>query len=306
MIKVIVAIFLTVFSTRAFAQINLNDSTAQVISYWNLGDSYSYSISLQKLKIKDQDTTSNEFMTYSVDVSVVDSTENSYDIEWFYHNYQTNSTNEIIKKITALAEDLKIVIETDELGTIKGVKNWEDVTASIKKSLEPIRDEYKNIPQLGKVFDQLETMYNSKAGIENMAIQDIQQFHFFHGGKYALGEVNEYATKVPNGYNPNEELDSRLTLYLDEINSDDNNFIMRSKQEVDAEQLMTVAKAYLNSLSKTMGAAEFKLDDFGKMTNLTTTDSRIHGTGWLIYSIQTKTVEGAGVKNVEERIIELN
>ena len=49
-----------------------------------------------------------------------------------------------------------------------------------------------------------------------------------------------------------------------------------------------------------------KKEDIGTLTNLTTTASRIHDTGWLIYSVQTKVVSTKGVTNSEIRIIEID
>ncbi|MDH5603619.1 MAG: hypothetical protein OEY51_06760 [Cyclobacteriaceae bacterium] len=297
--------FLTVLTTTAFGQINLDDSTAQVISYWNRGEKQSYSMSLQKIKLKGTDTTENVLMTYDVDITVIDSTENSYLVEWFYKNYKTNSTNEIIKKITALSEDIKVIIETDEYGAIKGVKNWKEVSEYMKSAIQPVLDEYKNIPQIQQVFKQMENMYTTKQGIEAMAIQDAQQFHTFHGGKYLLGEVLEIPLQVPNMYDQNSPLDSKVSLSLDELNPEDNNFIIRSSQEVDSDQLTDVTYNYLKAMSKSMKAPAPKKEDIGQLTNVTTTASRIHGTGWIIYSIQTKTVEAPGATNIEERIIEI-
>lgn len=63
-------IIVTAFATTAFGQINMEDSTAQVISYWNIGDKQSYSMSLQKIKLKGADTTENVLLTYEVDVKL--------------------------------------------------------------------------------------------------------------------------------------------------------------------------------------------------------------------------------------------
>jgi hypothetical protein len=298
-------IILTIFATTAFGQINMEDSTAQVISYWNIGDKQSYIMSLQKIKLKGADTTENVLITYDVDITVIDSTENSYLIEWFYKNNKTNSTNEIVKKITALSDDVKVLIETDEFGAIKGVKNWKEVSEYMKKSIQPVKDEFKSVPQLAQMFQQMESMYTTKEGIEAAAIQDAQQFHTFHGGKYLLGEVLKIPLQVPNMYDQNNPLDSKVTLYLDELNPDDNNFIIRSSQVVDSDQLTDVTYNYLKTMSKSMKSPEPKKEDIGQLTNVTTTASRIHGTGWIIYSIQTKTVEAPGATNIEERIMEI-
>jgi len=298
-------IILSILFTSAFGQINMVDSTAQVIAYWDIGEKQSYSISLQKIKLKETDTTSNEIITYDVDITVLDSTENSYTIEWFYHNYKSNSTNEIVKKITSLSEDLKVIIETDELGVVKGVKNWKEVRNYLKKSMSEIEDDFKDIPNMDKMFKQIERMYSSKEAIESAAIQDVQQFHTYHGGKYLLGEILEFTMQGPNIYNPQKPFDLNATMYLDELNPDDNNFIIRLSQEVDSEQLTNTTFEYLEQMAETMGTKAPKKEEIGQLTNITTTASRIHGTGWLIYSIQTKTVNTTGATNVEERIIEI-
>lgn len=298
-------IILSILFSGAFGQINMNDSTAQAISYWNIGDKQSYSVSLKKIKLKETDTTSNEIMTYDVDISVMDSTEHSYIIEWFYHNYKTNSTNEIVKKVTSLSEDMKVIIETDEFGAVQGVKNWKEVRDYIKKAMNEIKDDFKDIPKMDKMLEQIEGMYSSKAAIESVAIQDIQQFHTYHGGQYLLGEVLEFPLQVPNMYYPQQPFDSKVTVYLDELNPDDNNFILRSSQEVDSDQLTNITFEYLKQMAETMGTKAPRKEEIGQLTNITTTASRIHGTGWLIYSIQTKTVNTTGATNIEERIIEI-
>jgi hypothetical protein len=303
--KIFTTIIISLFISNAFGQINMKDSTAQVIGYWNIGDKESYNISLQKIKLRDTDTISNELMTYNVNVTVIDSTANSYSIEWFYHNYKTNSTNEIVKKVTSLSEDLKVIIETDEFGAIKGVKNWEEVSAYLKKSIGQIKIDFKDIPNMDKLFQQIEGMYSSKAAIESAAIQDAQQFHTFHGGKYTLGEVLEFSMQVPNIYSPKTPFDSKITLSLDELNSDEDNFIIRSSQEVNSDQLTNTTFEYLKNMAKTMKTKAPKKDEIGQLTNITTTASRIHGTGWLIYSILTKNVTTMGATNIEERIIEI-
>lgn len=303
--KKIFTLILTAFTTAAAAQINMADSSAQVVSYFNLGEKQSYSVSLQKIKITGTDTVSDELMTYDVDITIVDSTANSYVIEWFYHNYKTNSSNEVIRKVTTLSENLKVLIETNELGVVKGVKNWEEISKKITKIISQIKTENKDKPELIKIIEQIEAKYTSKSGVENGSIQDVQQFHSFHGGKYVLGQVIEFPLNVPNMYYPEKPFDSKVKVSLDEIYPTEDNFIIRSTQEIDAEQLTKTTLDYLKSISDKMGTTEIKREDIGLLTNVTQTSSRIHGTGWLIYSIQTKIVEAVGAKSIEERIIEI-
>lgn len=303
--KLFTTIILSLFVANVSGQINMEDSTAQVIGYWNIGDKESYNVSLQKIRLAETDTISNNLMTYEVDVTIIDSTATSYSVEWFYHNYKTNSTNEIVKKITSLPEGLKVVIETDDLGALKGVKNWEEVRDYLKKSIGQLKNDVKDNPDMDKLLKQIEGTYSTKAAIESVAIQDVHQFHTFHGGKYLLGELLEIPMQVPNMLNPKKPFDAKMILSLDEINSEDNNFIIRTSQEIDSEQLTNNTFEYLKKAAKTAKTEQPKKEDIGQLTNVTTTASRIHGTGWLIYSIQTTTVATVGVTNIEERIIEI-
>lgn len=52
--------FLTTFTT--FGQIHLEDSTVQVIGFWDKNEKQNYAVSLEKIKIKGADTTSREMI----------------------------------------------------------------------------------------------------------------------------------------------------------------------------------------------------------------------------------------------------
>ncbi|MDG1148323.1 MAG: hypothetical protein P8N52_08480 [Crocinitomicaceae bacterium] len=304
--KVVTVIIACILVLNAFGQMNMKDSTAQVIGYWNLGDTEHYKVSLQKVRLKKADTVVNELMTYNVDVTIIDSTANSYSIEWFYHDYKTNSSNELIKKITSLSDDLKVVIETDEFGAIKAVKNWKEVSVYLKESINQFKSDLNGVPSLEKLLQQIEEMYSSKYAIESAAIRDIQQFYTYHGGKYVLDEHLEFGLQLPNVYSPEKPLNSKVILSLDELDVKDNSYVLRSSQEVDSDELTTTTFEYLKQLAKTMKTKPPKKEDIGTLTNLTTTASRIHDTGWLIYSVQTKVVSTKGVTNSEIRIIEID
>jgi hypothetical protein len=110
--------------------------------------------------------------------------------------------------------------------------------------------------------------------------------------------------KVPNLLGT-EPFDSDFTIYLSEINEADNNFIMRATQEVNKEQLTNATFDYLTKMANIMKIKSPKREDLKDLKNETLTASRIHGTGWIVYSVQTTTVTSDNLTNIEERIIEL-
>ena len=92
---------------------------------------------------------------------------------------------------------------------------------------------------------------------------------------------------------------------LDEINETDGNSILRSNEIINSEELTDATYNYLKK-SGTFGDKFPPRNKFPSLTNETNTASRIHGeTGWIIYSIETKTVTAEGTTNIEERIMEI-
>jgi hypothetical protein len=282
----------------------MNDSTVQVIGYWNNMETHSYTVTNDDYKIKGSDTTEREFSKYLVDITIVDSTADSYTIDWFYHDYDIRSANELINKMSSVAEDMTVRIKTNELGVFLEVINWEEIKQFIHKGTSILKEEFKDIPDMDKLIDQMEGMYSSKSSIEGAAIREIQQFYTYHGGKYQLGKEIQAQMKVPNLYG-GEPFDSEVLLWIDEINPDDNYSVIRIKQTINSEQLTKTTFDYLTKISSTLNSPAPKWEDFPPLKNETWTESKIHGSGWIIYSDETKEVSADDVVKVENRMIEI-
>jgi hypothetical protein len=244
-------------------------------------------------------------MTYDVEVSVIDSTENSYTVRWFYKNFKSNSSNPIVQKLATVSEDIAVDIRLDELGAIQSVENWEEVKDYMAKSINSMKNDFVQIPELEKVFQQISGMYSTKASIEASAIQDAQQFHNFHGGKYLLNESATGIIKSPNLYDPEKPFDTEIVVTLEELDKENNQFIIRSIQEVDSEQLTETTYNYLKEMTKNLGQEFIKREDFIDLKNSVETVSRIHNTGWILESVLWKEVIAEGITNMEIRTIQM-
>ncbi|MBL0096215.1 MAG: hypothetical protein IPP46_06685 [Bacteroidetes bacterium] len=282
----------------------MGDSTVQVISYWDKGEKQIYALSLEKIKIKGSDTTSKEMTTYEVEITVLDSNEKSYTIQWEYKNFTSHNNSPVIQKLMNATQNMKVIFKTNELGEFVEVVNWKEIKDYTHKAMGSLRTEFKDIPEMDKLIKQMEATYSTKEAIGTASIKDIHQFHTFHGAQYKLGEVLNGIIKVPNilGTDP---LDSDFSVYLDEINEEENNFILRATQEVNNEQLTNATFNYLTTMAKSMKLDPPKREDLGELKNETISASNIHTSGWVLYSIQTTTITSDNQTNIEERIIEL-
>ncbi|MDO7172936.1 hypothetical protein [Mariniflexile sp. AS56] len=291
-------------SAKLSAQINVKDSTVQVIGYWEKQETQSYTVSYEKIKVKSNDTLSRDLITYEVDIKILDSTQNSYTIEWFYKNYAIDTENALAQKLATISSDLSVIIKTDELGAFLEIINADDIKTHLEKVTKTLKEELKNIPNSEKLITNAMNIYTSKESIQANAIKDVMQFYQFHGVKYKLGEELEGLLETANNYG-DKPFDTNVRFSLDEINEVDGNSIFRSNHIINSNQLTDATYNYLKN-SGNFGDNFPQRDKFPSLTNITNTASRIHGeTGWLIYSIETKEISAEASTNIEERIIEI-
>lgn len=300
--KLLVFGIIFLISSNLFSQISIKDSTVQVIGYWSKYDKQSYDVTYEKYKLKNKDTISRELMKYEVDVKIIDSTANSYSIEWFYKNYSINTENELVRKLTSIADDISVKIKTDEYGAFLEVINWEEVRDYLEKVTEKLKVELKDVPNYKEIIANVMSIYSTKESVEANAIKDALQFYKFHGVKYKLGEELTGKLETSNNYG-GKPFETNVQYSLDEINETDGNSILRSTEIINSEELTNATYNYLKK-SGTFGDKFPARDKFPSLTNETNTASRIHGeTGWIIYSIETKTITAEETTNIEERIL---
>ena len=300
--KLLVFGIIFLISSNLFSQISIKDSTVQVIGYWSKYDKQSYDVTYEKYKVKNKDTISRELMKYEVDVKIIDSTANSYTIEWFYKNYSIDTENELVRKLTSIANDISVKIKTDEYGAFVEVIDWEEVRDYLEKVTEKLKVELKDVPNYKEIIANVMSIYSTKESVEANAIKDALQFYKFHGVKYKLGEELTGKLETSNNFG-GKPFETDVQYSLDEINETDGNSILRSNEIINSEELTNATYNYLKKLG-TFGDKFPPRNKFPSLTNETNTASRIHGeTGWIIYSIETKTVTAEETTNIEERIM---
>jgi hypothetical protein len=289
--------------SMANAQMNFEDSSVQVITYWNLGETHEYSVSLHKLQYTANDTTSNETITYDVEVSVVDSSLFSYNIRWYYKNFKSDSESPVLQKLATAAEGMEVIILTNEVGSFQGIVNIMEISDYMTNSINALRADFEGQSALDKVFDQMLSIYADNTSIEARTMEDIRQFHTFYGSQYILNETITAPFMIYNPYDLNQFLDTYESIRLENLDGEHNEYKMRFIQEVNPVQFTEATYIYRKEMAKSSGDELIERADFNNCTKIVETVSRIHNTGWLIESIQWNEVVANGTTNLETRRI---
>lgn len=296
-------IFFFLCSVSATAQINVEDSSAQAVTYWNKGDVQTYVITNERLSLKGADTSELESGTYEVTLEVLDSTENSYTLQWVSNVVGTRAEDVLRQKLLEVSGNVRIIYKTDEMGTFLEVVNWEELRDRIDKAIEMLvgmDGDTKGNP----IAEAVRKLYSTKEAIESVVIKDIQQFHLFFGVKYLLNNPVEMELKVPNIIGP-EPFDARLVVELKDIYPEDSLFVLTALQQVDEAQLENSVFEYLSMIAKETGGALPLREDLKGLKNEVFTVSSMHDSGWVLYSEQTNTVSLGTITKIEKRIIKL-
>ena len=189
------------------------------------------------------------------------------------------------------------------LNTGKGLKNVKNATVNAVGS---IKDTYRE----GAYGESASKAKAKREFKQNEANREMikENFKKENGSNLGKGEINERLEQASRfyaeGINSDEGLINAMKLE-DKINADNNNYIMRMTCEVNSQQLTKATFDYLSNLTESIGGEPLKLEDIPPLKNVTWTASRIHDSGWIIYSILTKEVSAEGHTNVEETIIEI-
>jgi hypothetical protein len=229
------------FTIPAFAQIDDDNSSVQVVGYWNKNEKHTYSLQHQKKNVEGFDTIVVYDVKYKADIKIIDSSATGYIVEWKYYDFVVSSTDEVSGKLAKLNEGLIVKVSTDEIGTFKELLNWTDIKEHNQKALKILEKQkgFDNIQQ--KVSFTLKDRYSSKEAIEAHSIKDIRQFYDFHGITLALGETLSDGAIQENTITK-EPIHSKYFLELAEIDIENRSYTIRFKQIFDTAAFKTLAK----------------------------------------------------------------
>ncbi len=301
MIRKLTFWILLIFTFSAVAQINTRDSSAQIVGYWFIGESQTYSIQEDYFKIHDGDTIESSKLIYNVDITVLDSSVATYALEWFIYNVQMESSVPILIPIHKIKEELSIILLTDEFGALREVINWKDLRKYALKAFRELHSEVRSDKDASRLVEQHEEPYLTQEGIQSQVISDALQYHTFYGAKYEYGSPVAAEMQITNPYE-SRPLDAHISVSMDSLNLKEGSITLRMVQEVDSEQLTKSLYNHRLSQKRKLPA----LRQFPKSIRKSTTLANIHGyTGWIVYSRETKVIASEGIREVFIRDIRL-
>ncbi len=297
----IVCIF---FVLPILGQINIADSTVQVVAYWDKGEKQDYIITKSRTKAENGNTISTDSVRYDVELTVADSTATSYTMQWIYKKVYSDNINPIVNQVNKSVEGLKILYKTDELGAFDSVLNWEEIDQYMKKQYDMLRIFAKSSPEIMNAINKAQAIFSNKSILEASGIKEIKQFHNFYGGAFKVNEVIADLLETASPFS-DKPIMADVSVLLTDIDAENDFYVMASLHTIDPEQLADMAYNALKKFAGNTNTPQPKREDIQGLANETYVVSSIHNWGWLIYSELTSNVTALDSDVTDKCIIEI-
>ena len=260
MMKILSLITILLISTNLFSQIDT--TKIAFVSYWSIGDSYNFKISKIKKQWKEGKLTKDQKQDYIANFKVIDSTENSYTINWSYENDLAN-TYKIPEKLLDRFSKYKITeikYKTSEVGYLIEILNWKEVGDTMNSMIVDIievlgdKDEMKK-DALKTAMQPFKQIYSSKQGVEQLVLKELQYFHFPMGLEYDITEPILYDDELPNmlGGRP---IKAKAKLYFENVDFEESFCVIKQELSLDPKDTKDLVKQFYKQMK--LGNKEVK------------------------------------------------
>lgn len=281
----------------AYGQNKVTDTSATVVGYWGKGDTKKLIVKQGKEK-NVNGKSSKEGSAYEATMKVLDETEKSYTIEWTYRNISVDSDNPLMKSLYKMAEGLKVIYKTDELGIFKELVNWEEMQSYLYKGLDKVEKEFGDNQAAKAVVKQFKGIYSTRESIES-TLRDIQLYHTPYGAEYKLNEPITAETQLPNilGGDP---FPARLEIQMTVLKPKENYCKIVTKQEIDKERASKIIFEFIKKMAEKSGKPLPKDTEIPVITTNDISEHEIElAEGWVKRAYYKREMQSGQVKQIE-------
>ncbi len=295
----------------------LNDSTVQVVAYWDKDEAFEFEYTDKRYKVVKGDTIWGKTVVERFELAVVDSTENSYTVKYTTLDRSSDSddlfSQEVEKEINELTKDIPVYLLTDQNGSFVDFANWDELQETLTKMIDLVKVEL--IPQLEKIYpDSLK--HQVEPALENMlsqfkskevllgSMKYIWQLFFYHGAKLEVGELYQSEEKAKSPYD-GSPIDFKQGFELIGINDDRSVAYFEYEGVYDSDQLV---QGFINMQNK-MLPSTMDISQKPEIPFMYTHDYMASSIdvnwGWTVYSYYKVVAEVGETENVREWTVEL-
>lgn len=259
-------------STNLFGQVDT--TKVAFVSYWSVGDSYNFRVTKINQQWKEGKLTKDQKQEYVAKFTVIDSTENSYTINWSYEN-DLGDTYKIPEELLERFLKYKLTeikYKTSAVGEFLEILNWKEVGEIMNNMFDDMvevlgENERHKGDALKLAMQPLKQVYSSQQGIEQLILKELQYFHFPMGLEYDIAKPLVYDEELPNMFG-GEPIKAKSRLYFEDVDFEKGFCIFRQEMRLNPEdtkalltQFFTQMKLNDKEMDEALETAVFEIND---------------------------------------------
>jgi len=223
------------------------DSTIQLISNWKKGEKFKVKTSYKVEKGIPGQMLKFESELFA-DIVVVDSSKDSYTIEWTYtkSNISPND-NSLDNQLKASLKDLKFVYKISNAGAFVSLLNYEQIKSKVNQAFDTLLLKLGGSPSKVQL-QQTRQVVMSQQGIQTVLMKDVMAFHFALGKEYETNKIQQGQIQIPSifGGQPYNAIE---TIELPIINKQTKVCIIKTNKKVKDPRFIEDTKGYLKKIA---------------------------------------------------------
>lgn len=251
------------------AQINLNDSIVQVVSYWSVGDKYEFKSNITKYKIVGTDTTVVFKSSMPFSIEVVDSTANNYVIKIMEGETQYDVMDEdtqmtIESGVTEVSKGHPLLLKMSSLGAVEDVENASECMEVLNKmadlTVEYMQKKFMADSTLTAEGRQamlftIKTVSDKLRSPQMLtaAVAPYMRLFAVFGKQYEMNKEYEATDQAETAFAPGQPIDFTSTFWVKNVYPEENSAVFANNVVYDSDQVL---KAYLSICKEAIPEAE--------------------------------------------------
>ncbi len=226
----------------------------EILPRWKKGEKAAYKLVKSRERARDDKATQEGKSTTDIKIEVIQADNHGFVMSWTFGEPKLEgpggvAQHPLIKRMVQLVTGTKFLLEVDKSGSLKGVKNWEEIKKLTSQALEMMMKE--SLPEgldkdkAGAFRSMVESMLATKEQIEQLCTREAELFFLPFGKKLASGQPLDYEVNLPNPFG-GEPLPGRGRFDLKTYDKSSGQAVITRTQTISPEAM----KRFLEDLVK--------------------------------------------------------
>lgn len=254
---------LVLFSLPVLSLADVPHHSIDVLPHWKKGESFGLEITRTREKTVDGKSMLMGKTHTSFTIEVLGADDEGYLVGWTAGETKfgtsTPAAQSFLRKVADVMKGLRIVLEIDPQGTLKGVRNWKELKVAALKVMETLlaqtpdsQDGNADNILASKLRAQWESMFATKERIEELCTREARTYFMVLGRRYTQDTPYEYKALLPNPL-AGDAIPAQASMALKTFDRQSGQAVITWNHTADPHQSARILESTVKAMTERLG-----------------------------------------------------